>query len=380
MKASPDSRFIRALQVGGLLGLGVFLWGVSLLPIQRSVLVCECSVLVSPSEHSKLVEIGRKSDKASPSIDWLVCEPLKTPAQLDHRGGSEGEVTVRRVQLRLGMVRRVTTTELERELTAVTSSGIAMSSLVGEAQREVCHARWRLKVAEHALSRFRLDCVRDGIVLPDIQESSPFRLASRSSSTVSSDATRSFESLCSEVDAARVGLERAERGIEQREEETPGVFTMGGSPSFVMRGGSLDRVRFSVVMLCACGLLGFVVTQRNRKRSSQRSRAVLSTREDLTKMLEGLRIPYLGVLPLEADDVTGTSPVPRIASRSEGSRGRTLYRLLRLYHLSMWARWSERVLALWIVCFVLRYLLDPPWRELLFRAPLAAFSSVLFGV
>jgi hypothetical protein len=380
MKASPDSRFIRALQVGGLLGLGVFLWGVSLLPIQRSVLVCECSVLVSPREHAKLVATGRQSHQASPSIEWLVCEPLKTHADSDHRSGSEGEVAVRRVQLRLGMVHRVTATELERELTSLTSSGISTSHPTGEVQRAVCHARWRLQVAEHALSRFRLDCARDGVELPDIKESSPFRLASRSSSREVSNAKRSFESLCSEVDAARKGLEQAERESEQREQETPAVFTMGGSPRFVMRGGSLDRVRFSVLVLSICGLLGFVATQRNRKISSKRSGPILSTDQDLMKMLDGLRIPYLGVLPQETDDATAASMVTEIASRSTRSRGRTLYRLLRLYHLSMWARWSERVLALWLVCFVLRYLLDPPWRELLFQAPLAAFSSVLFGV
>jgi hypothetical protein len=98
------------------------------------------------------------------------------------------------------------------------------------------------------------------------------------------------------------------------------------------------------------------------------------------KMLDGCRIPYLGVIPLETNEATLETPMVASVLRSNRARVRGLYRLLGLAHLSGWSRWSERMLAVWIVCFVLRYLLDPPWRELLFQAPLAAFSSILFGV
>lgn len=371
------------MQVGGLLGLGVFLWGIGLLPIQRPLLVCECGVLVSPIEHAKLVEMGRQSNLGSRSIDELVCEPLTTARDSVLRQDSEGELAVRRVRLYLGMLRRLTAAELQRELTALISSRRSLFQPTVAAQRGVCQARWRLQVAEHALSRFRLDCARQGIELPDRKESSPFRLASRSSSSSGSDVERLLKSLCLEVDTARNDLQQAERGSDQRQEETDVFLTLGSSPRFFMRGGSLDRVRLVILVLSIGGILGFVAMQRNRRRSRKRSELDLSTHQDLMKVLDRLRIAYLGVLSLEADDAivdAAATPYTKEAARRRQPRWRWLYRLLRLHDLSIWGRWSERLLMAWIACFVLRYLLDPPWRELLFQAPLAAFSSILFGV
>lgn len=41
---------------------------------------------------------------------------------------------------------------------------------------------------------------------------------------------------------------------------------------------------------------------------------------------------------------------------------------------------GDMLLVAWLCIFVLRYGVDSVWRELLFKAPLAAFSSVLFGI
>jgi len=41
---------------------------------------------------------------------------------------------------------------------------------------------------------------------------------------------------------------------------------------------------------------------------------------------------------------------------------------------------GDTLLVAWLCVFVLRYGVDSVWRELLFKAPLAAFSSVLFGI
>lgn len=379
MKVSPGSRFIRPLQVGGLLGLGVFLWGLSLVPIQRSILVCECSVLVSPSEHAKLVELGNQRSISSCSIDRLVCEPLKALDETSCKVHSTGEVAVQRVRLRLGMNRRATATELEEELKLLTSSAKGLAQPTVAIPRGICHAKWRLQVAEHALSRFRLDCVRDGIELPDTKKDSPFRLASQSSSPMESDAMTLFDSLCSEVDSAQRGLHLAQREAQKQEQETTAIFTLGGNPRFFVRGGSLDRVRFLVLAMSCCGIIGLVLMRPKRDRLRKRSEPI-PNRQDLMKMLDGCRIPYLGVIPLETNEATLETPMVASVLRSNRARVRGLYRLLGLAHLSGWSRWSERMLAVWIVCFVLRYLLDPPWRELLFQAPLAAFSSILFGV
>jgi hypothetical protein len=44
------------------------------------------------------------------------------------------------------------------------------------------------------------------------------------------------------------------------------------------------------------------------------------------------------------------------------------------------ARVADATLFLWVAAFVVRYGSDTVWRELLFQAPLAAFSSLLFGI
>lgn len=374
MKASPGSRFIHALQVGGLLALGIFLWGISLFPIQRADLVCECSVLVSPREHTKLSEFRGRSRDPSGLIGSLDCEPRLSEGESDRVGSESGEVSVRRVKLRLGVGRRASAAELEEALAELTTFGMASQKPTVDAQRAYCRARWQLQVAEHALARFRLDCSRQGIELADPKDSRPFRLVSQSSATIGPETARLYDSLRSEIETARRGMEAAEQEMSMRERETRGVVTMSGTPRFAMRGGSLARFRLALVLISTFGVLGVIALGWKRDRIRKRPAPTGFTRAELTKMLDGLRIPYLGVIPLEGEAKSSADAAPRRLER------RSPFRLYGLYRLSKWSRWSDRVLILWIACFVLRYLLDPPWRELLFHAPLAAFSSILFGV
>ena len=46
----------------------------------------------------------------------------------------------------------------------------------------------------------------------------------------------------------------------------------------------------------------------------------------------------------------------------------------RVEQLNNWALWT------WVGLFLVRFLSDANWRELLFNAPLAAFSSIVLGV
>jgi hypothetical protein len=46
----------------------------------------------------------------------------------------------------------------------------------------------------------------------------------------------------------------------------------------------------------------------------------------------------------------------------------------RVEQLNNWALWT------WVGLFLVRFFSDANWRELLFNAPLAAFSSIVLGV
>jgi len=73
-------------------------------------------------------------------------------------------------------------------------------------------------------------------------------------------------------------------------------------------------------------------------------------------------------LPHEALD---TGPTSAIGSREAMRMARIAK---RVEQLNNWALWT------WVGLFLVRFLSDANWRELLFNAPLAAFSSIVLGV
>ncbi|MFO0014026.1 MAG: hypothetical protein ACK553_14935 [Planctomycetota bacterium] len=378
MKASLHSRFIRALQVGGLLGFCLLLWGTSFLQVQKPVLVCECSALVSEFQQSRFLEVSRRHDVASTSIAWLFCESV--PEGLATGGAThlEGEVPARKIRLRVGLRSRATASELEEELarlTSIVSSGAdAISALE---RRGMTQAKWRLRVAEHELSRFRLDCERQGIAWDEPGERSPFRLVSRSSADPGVCEREMLASLQAEVETAKQLVSDEESNLLVRGGGARGAFAITGTPRFVLRGGVLSGWSLAVLLLAAgivvCGVAirwgGWWDAIRMRRRSNDSD----SRHQDMVKLVRGLGIQYLGVLATVAGVMPTAVPEPNPASEADDLR-RSGWRLTLLH------RWSDRILYLWIACFVFRYLRDPLWRELLFQSPLAAFSSVLFGV
>ena len=238
-------------------------------------------------------------------------------------------------------------------------------------------AKWRLRVAEHELSRFRLDCERQGIAWDEPGERSPFRLVSRSSADPGVCEREMLASLQAEVETAKQLVSDEESNLLVRGGGARGAFAITGTPRFVLRGGVLSGWSLAVLLLAAgivvCGVAirwgGWWDAIRMRRRSNDSD----SRHQDMVKLVRGLGIQYLGVLATVAGVMPTAVPEPNPASEADDLR-RSGWRLTLLH------RWSDRILYLWIACFVFRYLRDPLWRELLFQSPLAAFSSVLFGV
>jgi hypothetical protein len=338
MKAFSRSRFFRALQAGGLLVLGLLLWTMNVFPVQQRLLVYECTALVS------------ERGSAEPADGWM------------------GEVPARKVRFRIGTRSRASVPDLERELGRLMSVGSENDRGTATITRVVSQARWKLQVAEHALARFRLDCARLGLDLEPSKEASPFRLASQGAQNAKLCDCEMHRSLCDEVETARKTLADEESASRCGMDRSPRLVSLIGTPRYVIRGGSLATGN-AVSLLVVAFFIPFGIAMRGRFSDRTPSR-----HSDLMRSLRVMQIPYLGVLRVPA--------VNRLEKSSQelGSRERGENRIRSSKWLSNLYRWSDGVLGIWIVCFMVRYLCDPLWRELLFQAPLAAFSSLLFGV
>jgi hypothetical protein len=379
MKASPSPRFIHALQVGSLLGLGVFLWGASLLPIHHPALVCECTALVSSAEHLRLTELSGRSRGTSTSIDWLVCEQISGDFRREGERSLEGEVAAGKVRLRLGLLRRATPMELEQELKELIADSRGDAPEFTPTDRSVARAKWRLQVAEHAMSRFRLDCSRNGVEFSEGGASSPFRLASRSSASPDAEQSKMFESLCRDIEESKRSLELASSESLVADGRSQEIFTVTGTPRFRVRGGEFYRSRASVVLLFAIGSIFAVSAGRNRRSVRKPIVSENAIREAWMRMLARERLPYLGVLATETAEIPGEASTDENRTSGDSTSGSRV-RIRAIQRLSVFSRWTDRILVAWLACFALRYVLDPLWRELLFQAPLSAFSCVLFGI
>lgn len=379
------TRFIASLRVGGLLAFGIMLWCVNFLPVQRPVLVCECSVLVSAAQEGRIEELSRKAEIDSPTIDWLTCHGVVGSPRVQE--GSQEGVPVRRIQMRVGLHRRVPIGELEEELDQLLEeSGVAGRIRTVE-DTAIPQMRWLVRVAEHALARFELDRDRSSGQQSE-RDAAPIRLVSQTSTQRGEGQQALYDSLREQVAAARRSLAAAESESAARERERRSVFTMVGYPRFILRGDRLSISRASLFFFLGCAVIGMVATRwgkhrtigsvwntrgaiRHSRRTGEHSEG---RRREWMSMLQRQGIPYLGLLTIAGRREERAEPTLPLGA--EPTR-RVAYLGMRLSSL---ARWSDRILFLWIACFVGRYLVDSLWRELLFRAPLAAFSSVLFGI
>jgi hypothetical protein len=95
----------------------------------------------------------------------------------------------------------------------------------------------------------------------------------------------------------------------------------------------------------------------------------------MIKALDELGIQNFGTIAV-ACNRSGTEFVPRaetgVASESDRMRCTRRIEFVR--------RIVDGLLVLWVACFAIRFLSDSNWRELLFSAPLSAFSSLVFGI
>ncbi len=366
------------LRVGGLLAFGLTLWMANLLPIQKGMLICESNAVVSETRWSHLVQLSSRRELESASIRWV--SSSHTPARMGTSGrhNSSTSDSLRHLKLRMGLREKLTAMELQQELNRLTSSGSVDSA--ASPPPKLHKERWQVQVAQHALSRFRLDCERRGVSVTETTAASPFRLASNTLDSTDAEDRAVMEKLTQNLaDAERaLAMATARDQTSGSSAVGPGPLALTGSPTYYLQGSSPSLLHAVSLVALALSISWFGCrwatvrsSASNPSRFGRKQHSTDDTHRAYKSLLYRFGIPYLGEIHLAARD-----SLPE--REHEGSLP-----ILSSRAISRWtqvARWSDGILMIWVACFVLRYSIDPMWRELLFRAPLAAFSCLVSGI
>jgi len=201
-------------------------------------------------------------------------------------------------------------------------------------------------------------------------------------------------------------IEAAEQKMQLARMQAAGTIAITGAPRYGVVSGyaSLSHI-ISILALSTSGAigLGFLLRSpsgRNTSSTSRRSVPKSSTAQirssDISDLMAEHQIKCFGTIEVRHDatiyaprDATSeakpaTSPVENLPHHA-GDTGptsaigsREAMRMVRIAkrveQLNNWALWT------WVGLFLVRFLSDANWRELLFNAPLAAFSNIVLGV
>ncbi len=409
------------------LGIAVFgslLWILNCVPIQTPEYLCSATAVVSQERLHELSALSRSRDTGSEMIRWIDYQSQQASGAIDR--GLQGDLRV--VRLRVGLKNSMPPRQVELELerlTRATQTSVERQPI----ERRLRNERWKLQVAEHALTRFRLDQEReqlavaetDPVLVTDEEDSRPFRLVSQSKPMTRSEVSSNVPTLASmsaAVEGCRQGVLIAQQELEQLQVRTSGTIAMTGAPRLSAHPGMVSWSRILTVMGLGTVFLALYsgwgygwrvqkifavvplpMSQLNHFRVRLARRLKANTRSQhaqVAAISRSLGLIYLGSIAIPSrltEELEASEPGSFPRARGEATQSRSTPtseteptgwtfsdpRLLQM-RLGRLALFSDGMLALWVGAFVLRYLCDHVWRELLFRAPLAAFSSVLLGI
>jgi hypothetical protein len=415
-----------------LIAFACLLWLINWVPIQAPTYVFLGNAVATQSRWNQLVSLSRTQAIDSEKIQWLDCVPA-----VDSRLGSpSSELKV--LKIRVGLQRSCDAPFVEREIERLTRPSSNLEATV-PLRKSLREQRWRVEVVNHQIQRFRLDCEREGIAMSDATASGTFRLASfpkrivasnpRSQEHETADANPGSERrqlteedlstwnrLTERKSIHEGNVRRLEEELEQVVAVSSGHFALTGAPRVSALPGKFSWVR-SMFAISLATSLAFGLTfgsPRILRRSGrwlwklptnaklvlrrvQHHSEVSYDESEIAQALEQLSIAYWGVLAYQSLDKdalrsstqtpqTNTIPAPEMENGNEAQRlvietGTRINRFNRyLLFTAKGPAIGDMLLVAWLCIFVLRYGVDSVWRELLFKAPLAAFSSVLFGI
>ncbi|MFN5187265.1 MAG: hypothetical protein ACK5GD_15930 [Planctomycetota bacterium] len=375
-----------------LFALMVGLWTLNLFPIQRAERVLTASAVVSNPRLPSLQRVSEQEKIPSDSIRWVHYQrDLRRTSRHTQSNG------LQHIQLRLGIHSNASHEKIQKELQRLTQPTVesdGQSSELSQLRAE----RWRLKTIEHQMSRFELDREQErqsleiqpledqlvdqssdqeqrttraqGVVYRKLNSESASNSATDSSESPSNQKT--WESLLNDFDRCAKQIERIENQMRISQVQASGTIEITGSPHLgVLSTRASIRHSLCVLAFTLLSCVGLFVYLRD----PSPKRSVSKERNSMLKALDELGIQNFGTIAV-ACNRSGTDFVPRAETgvASESDRMRCARRI------EFARRIVDGLLVLWVACFAIRFLSDSNWRELLFSAPLSAFSSLVFGI
>jgi len=422
----------------GLLVLACALWCINWIPIQSSGYVLTASALVSQAKWKPLLELSHSRETGSTDIQWLSFRRSRTGT-----GSSELDVAQVRMQLgivkplTIGEVER----ELDR-LTHHAESVVSLAPDAKQLRsckwslEVVSHQMQRFRLDRE---REGVDLTTLERSSPFRQASYSTRFPRAASKPLKPNDREAWKRLIELEQDLSHTIQALEQNQSQIALQSEGRIAFTGSPRISAMGGRLSTPRILIVsgLSCCVGLFllaiqvqwkshriharvkawierpsqprqysepsGSAVASRSladpmNSESQLESSTYPASARDVASWARKLQIPYWGeaycrllVADKESmrpgDESTGTTsegvvslevnsnamacekiqpmPDPKLSGRKRAS-------LLRAF--------GDGMLFVWLAFFCYRFIMDSMWRDLLFRAPLAAFSSLFFGI
>ena len=393
--AKPSQSLGQQLSLFALL---IGLWGMNLFPVQRAELVFTSKAIVSPQRLSSLQTLSKRSDLVHDSIRWVHYQrDTKRPTGAPQNAG------LVHVTLRLGVGSGVSTEQIQKELERLTLPSLEPES-TQKYQSDLRAQRWKLATLKHQMALFELDRAREKHAIletaqaelgpenrSDQDEASgtgelPTKATAVVHRKINADleqqplqkpedpAThqKTWQCLTGDLDRCDKRISEIEALIRQATAEASGTIALTGSPRVgVFSSPASISHCMSVAAFAGLGSLGLVMVLR-APRSASRKNPRAGRSKSATSMLDELGLKNFGMISI---DEIPTRQIPMVhepqvpSTKSLGDR-----------QIQMVRRLVDVLLLAWVVCFTGRFLTDGNWRELLFTAPLSAFSSILFGV
>jgi hypothetical protein len=422
----------------GLLVLACALWWINWIPIQSSGYVLTASALVSQAKWKPLLELSHSRETGSTDIQWLSFRRSQSGT-----GSSELDVAQVRMQLgivkplTIGEVER----ELDR-LTHRAESGVSLAP--DAKQLRSCKWSLEVvghQIQRFRLDRERegVDLTTLERSSPFRQASYSTRFPRAASKPLNPNDREAWNRLIElEQDLSRK-IQELEQNQSQIALQSEGRIAFTGSPRISAMGGRLSTPRILIVsgLSCCLGLFllaiqvqwkshriharvkawierpfqarqysepaGSAVAGRslaepmNSESQSVSSMHPASAR-DVASWARKLQIPYWGEAYCRLPEAENKSLRPwdestdtaseRVVSLEANSNALTREKIQPLpdpkiscrKRASLLRAFGDGMLFVWLAIFCYRFIMDAMWRDLLFRAPLAAFSSLFFGI
>jgi hypothetical protein len=380
------------VQQVALFALMVGLWSLNLFPIQQAEPVLTASALVSEPRLPSLQRVSQQRNIQSDSIRWV-------HYQRDLRRASQQSQSndLHHIQLRLGIRSNASFQQIQKELDRLTEPTIESEGQASD-QVQLRAERWRLKTIEHQMARFELDRTREEQALesttneyPLADQASGSERGSTPAQTVtyrklnsesvtdsiadpreSPNDQKTWESLLSDFDRCAKRIDRIENQLHLAQVQAFGTIEITGSPHLgvlstrASMGQSICVLAFT--LLSCAGLFVYL-------RVPSPQRLVRSHKSSMLEALNELGLKNFGIIDVTSKH-SASSAIPSVppAKLSDLKPMRSPRRIVFVRRI------VDSLLVVWVACFALRFLSDANWRELLFGAPLSAFSSLVLGL